>query len=107
MKLFLLLFAFVFLALAEPAYAQGLIEGAVGSAIGGGTELGGAAQAPATQQAVLIYLQKQGYTDIGALAPTQLGGRNALQADAVAPGGVSVTLYLDPLTGKILSAVPR
>jgi hypothetical protein len=91
----------------DPARAQGLIEGTMGEAFGAGTELGAAAQPPATSQAIMINLQKQGYTDVGALTPTQLGGRNVLKADATAPGGIPVTLYIDPLTGKPISATPR
>jgi hypothetical protein len=102
-----LLFSGLVLLLVQPVHAQGLIEGAAGAGVGGGTELGGAAQAPATQQAIRIYLDKQGYSDIGPFVMSELGGHSALQADATSPAGTPITLYLDPLTGKILSATPR
>ncbi len=69
---------------------------------GGGTA-GLAAALPLDQ--IIRLLQNQGYSNITGLAPSPSG--DTLQASAVNSSGTAVDLLINPVSGGVISALPK
>jgi hypothetical protein len=93
------------LMIGHSAHAQLMIDQAMGSAIGGATELGSIPKTAMSPDSILYNLQKQGYTNISVITPTTIG--TPTQVTATSPAGIPVNLTIDPVTGKVLSALPQ
>ena len=85
----------------EKADAQLMLDQALGSSVGGATELGAVARPSVDQETVVKRLQQQGYTNI-VVSPS-----NPHQFTANSPDGFPLLLTVEARTGQILSAQPQ
>lgn len=85
------------------AHAQLLMDQTLSNMSGAASELG-SVKGTAPDSVILGNLQRQGYTNIGALKPASPGG--PISTTATAPNGSHVKLSVDPLTGQLLGATP-
>ncbi len=92
------------LAAPQPAFAQMMLDSALG-ALGAGANEMSSIRKPLTAGEIINNLSQQGYTQITiADAPTK---GVPLHATAVSPANIPVDLGIEPTTGAIITAVPH
>jgi hypothetical protein len=99
-----LLLTFSLVLASHLSFAQGLTDTVMGLSSGGGLEAG-SVRGPMPMSDIISKLQQQGYTNISDLSQSSSG--SLLQATAITSTGTPVNLQIDPLTGSIVSALPK
>ena len=90
--------------LATNAHAQGLVDTAVGAAVGSASEFGVLSAPPIPTSVITNNLKQQGYTNF--TVPAFQPGM-PYEFTATSPAGTPVAISVDPRTGGIISAVPQ
>lgn len=108
MKCFTLRVALLAIIMLSPGHwvhAQGFLDQGK-NLLGGGSGGGAAGIVGALPlDKIISLLQKQGYSNITGLGPATSG--DVLQASAINPSGVPVSLLINPTTGGVISALAK